>query len=51
MFVFLFFGSKQHSASIFIADTGFVKLNDSFFIHTNDTLCIAFFYNMLLGFK
>ena len=51
MSVFLFFGSKQHSASIFIADTGFLKVNDSFFIYGNDTLCKAVFYNMLLDFK
>ena len=32
---FLFFGSKQYSASIFTADTGSLKLNDSF-IYVND---------------
>ena len=39
MFVFLFFGSKQHSASIFIADTRIFKGSQViafFYIYTND---------------
>ena len=43
MFVFLFCGSRQNLASIYIAGTGFLKVNDSFFIYTNDTLCKTLF--------